>query len=144
MYNYNKRRADAERRIRGYDRRAVIIRVEAETRKGNSMEFSIIEAIFLSVVPVEVIATMLHISAQYPTCFTFTGDRWRVVLAETTMDKIRLTVAERSTRSTYHIAYDMRKIKLTVSTVLNDGSAAELKTIPVEFAEFSITNWHSV
>ena len=101
------------------------------------MEFSIIEAIFTTLVPVEVLADMLTIGRQYPTCFTFTGERWKVTCAELCMNSARMTVHERDGKK-YRVAYKnyTKGCKLSMERILDDGSVVEFRTIPVEFAEF--------
>lgn len=101
------------------------------------MEFSIIEAIFMNVVPVEVLAVILTIGRQYPTCFTFTGERWKVSHSEMTMTGIQMDICERNGKK-YRAIYRnyTSQCKLTVEAVLEDGSTAKLCTISTEFAKF--------
>ena len=101
------------------------------------MEFSIIEAVFTSLVPVEVLAVMLTIGRQYPICHTFTGDRWKVVNAELRMTGAQLIVRERDGKQ-YRVTYMnyTKGCQLTVERIIEDGSAVEFRTVPVEFAKF--------
>lgn len=101
------------------------------------MEFSIIEAIFMNVVPVEVLAAMLTIGRQYPICYTFTGDRWRVLTVDMIIDDIKMVIRKQD-GTCYRATYMPNKIdaKLKVELLLEDGTTAELNVIPVEFAEF--------
>lgn len=102
------------------------------------MEFSIIEAIFMNVVPIEVLAVMLHISTLYQTCYTFTGDNiWKVLTADMTTDSIKMVVGKQDGLC-YRATYMPNKmdVKLKVELLLEDGSVAELDTISVEFAKF--------
>lgn len=101
------------------------------------MEFSIIEAIFMNVVPVEVLSVMLTIGRQYPICYTFTGDRWRVLTVDMVIDDIKMVIRKQD-GTCYRATYMTNKmdVKLKVELLLEDGSTAELDTISVEFAKF--------
>lgn len=110
-----------------------MLRVEAETRKGVLMEFSIIELIFAECVPVQVIAMMLRIAMQYPLPVTFTEAKFIVKCVN--MNRHTITVKFENTyrKEVFDAVFDCIKKKLSVTDSL---SGIELSVIPVDMAKF--------